>query len=198
MQGFLCRSARLPCRSAARLRPLCRAPARLTPACLVFSACAVSQVQWLYCNTALPISLTWSQYTKVYCDTMPLSHQPVAIHFKSCNTILPSLTAALYCNTPVCPAIQSSPPSLLLQYNLWPIYPILQYSFFSSAYRTPKGHVTIQYPLSQYNLGSSPSKFLLHFFFIILFSHLNFQLLESTIYINIYIPIFFSFSKILQ
>ena len=38
------------------------------------NVCVVSQVQWLYCNVALPISLTLSQYTKVYCDRMPLRH----------------------------------------------------------------------------------------------------------------------------
>ena len=57
-------------------RPLCApvscACAPTPSACAVSQVqCqAVSQVQWLYCNTALPIALApMSQYTRLYCDT---------------------------------------------------------------------------------------------------------------------------------
>ena len=82
---------------------------------------AVSQVQWLYCNTTLLVSLTWSQYTRVYCDTI-CPHPPAC-----CNTLLITIQQ-LYCNTipiafsllqyiPVYCNTLPLPTSLLLQYN---------------------------------------------------------------------------------
>ena len=111
------RRARAPTRCAARL-------SALSPSARAPNACAVLQVQWLYCNTALPISLTWSQYTKVYCDTMS-NCQPFPGHDTKlyCDPI-PFQASLLYCNTkPSCNTISAHPSCLscntiiVLQYN---------------------------------------------------------------------------------
>ena len=97
-----CRASACAPRALARPARLCRAP----------SLHAVSLVQWLYCNTTLPMSLApRSQYTRVYCDTncpQPslLQYNP-AIHFPTT-----SLSQSQYTR---CIAIQSQPTSCPFQ-----------------------------------------------------------------------------------
>ena len=180
------RRSRAPARCAASLRLPCRAPVPPTPLPASPSPLPTrpTPTQCRRCSGCIAIQLCL------------LSHL-VTIQLVYCDAILPSLTAALYCNTHLCPAIQSSPPSLLLQYNSWPIYPILQYSF-SQPNCTPKGHVTIQFPLSQYNLAQiSPCTNFFFSFFIIYIFFLLFPATEKYTKTNIYL-FFFSFSRTLK
>ena len=131
-----------------------RAPAARCPA-----PRAVSQVQWLYCNTTLPMSLL-SQYNCFYCDT----NFPQLV-------FLPQYTR-LYCDT--VSALSSAIQTSVLQYTSslafscmpynnciavqFSAYPMLQYN-------PAPIYITIQCPLLQYNLGSSPTQICTIFFF---------------------------------
>ena len=132
-----------------------------------------------------------SQYTRVYCDTncpqpsllQYTSLQPAYLSHNTLGVLRYSLShphalSSLQYNN--CIAILSSqPPSLAIH--------------SCNTISTSLGHITIQILLSQYDLGSSPSKFLLHIFFhYYYYYYFHFQLLENyKIYIYIYIPVFF-------
>ena len=135
-----------------------------------------------------------------YCNTIPSQlHPSLAIQLQY-NFF--SLTAALYCNTPLCPAIQSSPPSLL-QYNSCNTIPL------KPAIIQPH-QVKIQWmyrdPVLMSQRGSSPANFAPIFFFfrfsllllLLLLFFFSFLLATGRHKKYIYLYIFFSFSKILK
>ena len=108
-----------------------------------------------------------------------LSHNTLGVLRYSLSQ-LHALSSLQYNN---CIAIQSSQPSSLAIHSCNTISASL-------------GHITIQILLSQYDLGSSPSKFLLHFFlfFIINIFFFNyFQQLEKSLKKKLLIIIFFHF-----
>ena len=128
-----------PCRLRAPPAPAVHLPrAHLHTLCAQPNA--VSQVQWLYCNTALHISLTWSQYTYCIAIQSPIAQHQVTIH----KTVLRySLSQT-----------QASQPAIQPVYcNTLPAHPsCLGFNTISI--------IAIQNLLSQYNLGSSPNPFL--------------------------------------
>ena len=119
----------------------------------------MSLVQWLYCNTALPISLTWSQYTKVYCDTMALPSLPPG--HDTASVLLPKASCSLQynpaylqykfssqlaisCNT--LPLLQYNPlPKRLSHNTIWAVAQIglhiFIYLFISSYWKTLKKYI---------------------------------------------------------
>ena len=127
------------------------------------SACAVSQVQWLYCNTALP-SVPPSHNTTcvlrynppqspaccntlpAYCNTLPGHNTVQCIVIHSCLNSFPSHNTVI-----------------VLQYNPLPLKPpLLQYKLTLPDSQGPC-HDTI--PSLTIQLGSSPNQFCTIFFF---------------------------------
>ena len=162
------RPAHLPCcapgRPRACLRPAC--PARLACAPRSLSLRVMSLVQWLYCNTALPISLApVSQYSELYCDTiLQLGSPPWSRYNPLYYDTSPAIPA---CNTIV----------------------VLQYNFSSQLHLSCNTNSILQYnfPPSQYNLGSSQFPISAPNFFFRFFFHFH---LFFSLYIYIYIYIY--------
>ena len=149
------------------LPPVLRVPAPSVPAPrLVPSACA-GAVSWVGCVVLQHNPTFFPCLSQLYCNTMPSQTIPQS-QYNKCIATQPQLPSPSYCNTilthrtPIAihyPVLQPTSPShhteIVLQYNPLPHKPpLLQYN---SPFQPLKGHVTIQYPLSQYNMGSSPS-----------------------------------------
>ena len=126
------------------------------------------------CNTIPHIAIQFSSLPHAAIHFQPL--HPLAIHFGvlqyNCSAFKPS-----YCNTNQatythklqynpCIAIQF-PLHIQVAIQIFFFF-LLQYtSHCNTNHSTNDFLVTIHFPLSQYNLGSSPSKFLHHIFFFV-------------------------------
>ena len=165
------------------LRPPCRAPFRWWSGCIAIQPCPCPLLPGHNTPECIAIQIVPSQ---VSCNTI-LQYTSLQPAFLNHNTlgvfryslIQPHALFSLQYNN--CIAILSSqPPSLAIH--------------SCNTISASLGHITIQILLSQYDLGSSPSKFLLHFFFIIIIIIIIIYFFISSywkITKNIYIPFFF-------
>ena len=148
-----------------------RQPARLAPL-----PSAVSLMQGLYCNTALPISLSYSQYSELYCDTLFLPGQPPLCHNTLYCIVIHSASTkpSTSCNRPI-----------VLQYHFFLTQPTLL--AFESRYTHS---LAIQLGSSPFPICTKNVFFFRSFFFISSSWKNNKKKYIYTLYIYIYIYFF--------